>query len=327
MKIVAGRAKIRLSTRSCILQIVRHRLPPWLVLILLAGICGGVIAGVAAYRARSASTAGLLRRLPPQNSVVLYIDFAALRQAGVLDMLTVSRVAQEPEYRVFIDRTGFDYARDLDSALVSFGGRGTFFLLRGRFNWRSLNDYTLAQGGSCYNTFCRVEGSTAERKISYFPLRRDIMALAVSTDEWAALQMQTRRPEQDLAIPPDPVWSIIGASALKGSASMPVGTRLFASALEGAERVVLSLGPEGSAMRLRLDVTCRNAETAAGLASQLTGITTQLRSLVLRENQQPNPRDFSGILTAGKFQSNERHVIGHWPIQRSFLESLVGGGL
>lgn len=309
------------------LQIVRHRLPPWLVLLLLAGICGGIIAGVAAYRARSSSTAGLLRRLPAQNAVVLYVDFAALRQAGVLDMLTASAVVQEPEYRVFVDQTGFDYARDLDSALVSFGGTGTFFLLRGRFDWRNLNDYTLVQGGTCYNTFCRVEGSTAERKISYFPLRNDIMALAVSTDEWAALQMQTRRPEQDVTIPPDPVWSVIGASALKQNASMPAGTRMFASALEGAERVVLSLGPEGAAMRLRLDVTCRNAGDAASLASQLTGITAQLRSLILRENQQPNPSDLSGVLTAGKFQNNDRHVIGYWPIQRSFLENLAGGGL
>ncbi len=244
-----------------------------------------------------------------------------------MDMLTASGVVQEPEYRVFVDQTGFDYARDLDSALVSFGGTGTFFLLRGRFDWKNLNDYTLVQGGTCFNTFCRVEGSTAERKISYFPLRNDIMALAVSTDEWAALQMQTRRPEQDMPIPPDPVWSVIGASALKQNASLPAGTRMFASALEGAQRVVLSLGPEGDAMRLRLDVTCRNAEGAAALASQLTGVTAQLRSLILRENQQPNPRDLSGILTAGRFESNAGHVIGRWPIQRSFLESLARGGL
>ncbi len=309
------------------LQNVKHRLAPWLVLLLLAGVCGGIIAGVAAYRARSASTAGLLRRLPAQNSVVLYIDFAALRQAGIMEMLTASTVAQEPEYRAFVEQTAFDYTRDLDAALVSFGSTGTFFFLRGRFDWKNLNNYTIKQGGTCTNAFCRVEGSTAERKISYFPLRRDIMALAVSADEWAALLLQTRRPEPELtAIPEDPVWSIIGPEALKKKESLPPGTRMFASALEGAERIVLSLGPEGEALRLRLDVTCRDVAAAVDLATQLTAITQQLRSLILREDQQPNPNDLSGVLTAGTFASEGRRVTGRWPIQRSFLETLAGGG-
>jgi hypothetical protein len=296
-------------------------------LLLLVVVCGGIIAGVAVLRARSSSTAGLIRRLPSQDCVLLYVDFGALRRAGVLEMMTASAVAQDPEYRAFVDQTGFDYARDLDSALVSFSPTGKFFILRGRFDWKNLNDYTIAQGGTCTNAFCRVEGSTPDRKISYFPLHSDVMALAVSKDESAAGEMQTRRPGQDLAIPPEPVWSVIGASALKQSASLPAGTRMFASALEGAERVVLALGPDGSAMRLRLDVTCRDQQSATRLAEQFTAITAELRSLIVRENQTPNPRDLSGILTAGKFEHNDRHMIGYWPVQRSFLESIAGGRL
>ncbi len=309
------------------LQIVRHRFPPGVVLLVLIAICGGIIAGVAVLRARSYSTASLIRRLPTQNAILVYIDFGALRRAGVLDLLTASSVAQEPEYRSFVDQTGFDYARDLDSALVSFAPTGKFFLLRGRFDWKSLNDYTIAHGGSCQNTFCKVKGSTEDRLISYFPLKNDVMALAVSKDESAVGEIQTRHPEQGLTIPPEPVWSVIDTSVLKQNTSLPSGTRMFASALEGAERVVLALGPDGSAMRLRLDVTCRNPETAASLASQFTDITAELRSLIVRENQTPNPRDLSGILTAGKFEHKGRHAVGYWPVQRSFLESLAGGGL
>ncbi len=294
---------------------------------MLVATCGGIIAGVAALRARSSSTAGLLRRLPADGGIVLYIDFAALRKAGVLDLLNASTAVQEPEYRVFVDQTGFDYARDLDSALVSFGKTGTFFLLRGRFDWKALNNYTVSQGGSCYNASCHVQGSTEERNISYFPLYGDVMALAVSQDKWAADLMQTRRPEEPFDIPPEPVWSVISASALKRSSSLPAGTRMFASALENTERIVLSLGPDRDAMRLRLDVNCRDSASAAALASQLTSITAQLRSLIVREQQQANPRDLSGILTAGRFEYKDRHVTGYWPIQRSFLESLAGGGL
>jgi hypothetical protein len=294
---------------------------------VLVAICGGIIAGVAALRARSSSTAGLLRRLPPESGVVLFIDFAALRKAGIIDLLTASAVAQEPEYRVFVEQTGFDYTRDLDSALVSFSDTGNYFLLKGKFDWKALNTYTVAQGGSCYNASCRVKGSTEERQISYFPLHSDVMALAVSPDQWAADAMQTCNPKRDFEIPPEPVWSVISPPALKRSAALPAGTRMFASALENAERIVLSLGPEGNAMRLRMDVTCRDSKNATALASQLTNITAQLRSLIAREGQEANPRDLSGILTAGRFEQKDRHVAGYWPVQRGFLESLAGGGL
>ena len=258
--------------------------------------------------------------------MVLSIDFDALRRAHLLDLLGASTTPQDAEYRAFVDSTGFDYLRDLDSALVAFASTGTYMLLRGRFDWRSLAQYVRAQGGICINSFCRVKSSVHDRTISYFPLRPNILALADSADAYAATHLQIRRSVPSLTAPSDPVWALIPASALKDTAKLPSGTRSFARLLEGAQRIVFSGGPDGPRLRVQLEVTCRTAEQAAALTSQLRATTTLLRQLIDRERQAPNPRDLSGILTAGVFEQKGQRVSGAWPVERRFLESLAGGG-
>jgi hypothetical protein len=306
---------------------VRHRFPPWLVLPLLAGLCVGIIFAVAYLRSRSFSTANLLQRLPSEDAVVLYVDFEAMRRVHLLDLVTAAAAAQEPEYRSFVESTGFNYLRDLDSALVSFHASGKYLLLRGRFDWSNLSQYVRGQGGTCYNTMCRLDGSTPERKISYFPLQPNIMALAVSADDTAATRLQGRRSGPRPEILADPIWLLIPPTVLKDEARLPAGLSPFARALWGTQRVVLSGGPDGSGMRLQLDATCSSAEQAATLASQLRALTTLFRQLIAREHQIPNPRDLSGILAAGVFEQKGRRVLGSWPVQRAFLESLAGSAL
>lgn len=306
---------------------MKHRLPPWLVLFCLAAICISLVVGVAAWRRYKTSTASLFSRLPSDDAVVLSVDFQALRNAGVLSLLSSSRVTQEPEYRAFVEQTGFDYLNDLDSALVSFHSSGTYLLLRGRFDWKNLKDYTVQQGGSCYNTLCRINGSTPERKISFYPQQTDIMGLAVSRDDSAAIELQSRKAPRTFQMPADPVWSLIPVSALKNSPTAPAGTRAFARALEGADLLLLSAAPEGGKISLRLDATCRSDAAARSLAEQLREATARLREMLVRENQTPNPRDLSGVLAAGAFEQKEQHVLGRWPVERSLLESFAGSGL
>lgn len=317
-----------LSPRVCrIFNTVKHRLPPWFVLLCLAGMCAGVIVVVALLRANRTSTASLFSHLPSENALVVYIDFRALRSAGVLGLLSSSQVMQEPEYRVFVDQTGFDYLNDLESALISFHSSGTYLLLRGRFDWKNLKDYTLHQGGTCYNTVCKVNGSTPERKISYFPFQPNTMALAVSRDDSAVALIQDRRPKRNFEIPADPVWSLIPVRALKNNAGVPAGLRAFARALEGADTVVLSAAPDGKHIALKMDAACRTATDARALAAQLMDATARLRDLIAREHQTPNARDLSGVLAAGAFEVKDMHVLGRWPVDRAFLESLTGNAL
>ncbi len=291
-------------------------------LLVLAAACAAIVAGVALYRTWSVSQAALLRRLPSDGAVIVSLDFGELRQAGVLRIFGGSKVAQEPEYRTFVGQTGFDYLNDLDSALISFHPSGVYFLLRGRFNWKALEKYAAREGGNCRDSFCRVAGSVPERKVSFFPLRKNVMALAVGADASAASRLETVRSRL-AEVPGDPVWSLIPIAALKRNGGLPPATAAFAQALDGAQSVVLAAGPEGTRVAVRLDATCGSAAQAAALATRLRDITAHLRDAVAT----PDPKDLGGVLAAGAFEQKDVHVLGRWPVERAFLESLGGGAL
>jgi hypothetical protein len=87
---------------------------------------------------------------------------------------------------------------------------------------------------------------------------------------------------------------------------------------------MMTIGPSGDAFEVAMDVTCKTEQDAAVLKAQLEGLTALLGKLITREKQTPNPGDLSGVLTAGVFQRDSRHVLGRWPIRKAFLDSLSG---
>ena len=143
----------------------------------------------------------MLKRLPTDDAVVLYIDFSRLRAAGILQMLDGSKVGEDPEYQNFVRKTDFDYKQDLDAVMVAFAPMGKYMLLKGRFDWKSLKSYVQAGDGRCNNSFCKLAGSTPEKRISFFPLQSNLMAMAVSNDDVAALRMNTVTERPDAEIP------------------------------------------------------------------------------------------------------------------------------
>ena len=161
----------------------------WLVILLISTLCGLTLWGAIAYRSRALSPAAMLKRLPTDDAVVLYIDFSRLRAGGILQLLDGSKVGEDPEYQSFVRSTDFDYKQDLDAAIVAFAPKGRYMLLKGRFDWKSLIAYVHANDGKCNNSFCRLAGSSPEKRISFFPMQSNIMAMAVSDDDVAALRM------------------------------------------------------------------------------------------------------------------------------------------
>lgn len=270
----------------------------------------------------------MLERMPSGDAVLLYVDLDVLRKSGIADLLSRSKVSEEPEYQAFVQKTEFDYRQDLDSVLAAFRPDGVLMIVRGRFHWPRLQAYAREQGGSCYNTLCRMPGSTANRRISFFPLQSGVMALAVSQDSFAAAQLQDKtRDARDMEIPRDPIWFSISPRTLRNQQNLPSGTRMFAQAMQDAEHIMISVGPNGKQFEARLAVTCRSAGDAGLIAAQLERATGLLRDMIRREHQQPNPKDLSGVLSAGAFTHQEGRVVGHWPITTEFLESLAAGSI
>ena len=299
-----------------------------LLIIMIASLCALAVWGVARLRYHSLrTTADWLQRLPTQDAVVFYIDFAALRKGGVLQMLAGSKLAEEPEYKVFVMKTEFDYTRDLDAVLACFTPRAKYLVAEGRFDWNSLQSYARDQGGTCRDALCRMRGSTPERKISFFPLRPNLMGLAVGPDDSAAIDLEsTAVRRRVLELPDAPVWISVPPALLKTGNDLPPGTRMFAHTLEDADDVSIAMAPSGNRFEARLNVQCRSEQQAVALAAQLGAITAMLREMIAREHQTPNPRDLSGVLSSGTFNHLGTRVLGSWPLEKGFVEGLLGGG-
>jgi hypothetical protein len=305
------------------------RINGWRIAGLAVVLAVAAIPVLLHLRSREAiSTRRLLERIPNAGeSPLVSIDAAMLRRAGILNAIAGSRAVEDSEYKAFVAATAFNYRDHLDSVLAAFQGDHTYMFIRGRFDWPALRKYVQAQGGSCEEGYCRMAGSRPERQISFFPLREKVMALAVSPSDRAATHLMEVRGPVNLEIPAQPVWVSVPAVVFKKTALLPPGTHLFAKALEDAERAVFALDRSGSRYEAVMRVTCRSSDDATVLLAQMERITDVLKKLISRTNQKPNPKDLSGVLTAGSFRREDRRVLGRWPIEQPFLESLAGGTL
>lgn len=291
--------------------------------VLLAGVlsAGGIVAfRIHATRAFFKLPA-LLSRFPAEDALVLSADVARLRDAG---LLTASKGPIEPEYKQFLDGTGFDYRRDLDTLVASFSRSGTFFIARGRFDWKKLRDYAARQGGSCYQDLCRLQGSTPERHISFLPLRNDALALAVGSSDLAATRLTKAAAPVTAPLPSAPVWISVPGAELRREDALPPGMHLMLSALTTADRVVITFGPGAQGIEAELDATCRTKDDARVLESQLRSATGLLKEAIARDKDASGD-DLAATLTAGSFKLTDRKVTGKWPVRRNLLDALTSG--
>jgi len=292
------------------------------VVVLLA-----VVAALKWNAARGFSDVRIvLSRFPVEDAVVLKVDFSAVRGAG---LLTESKLPLEADYKQFLDGTGFDFRKDLDSVTASFSKSGNFYIARGRFNWAKLRDYAAHQGGSCYQDLCRMPGSTPQRRISFLPLRDDTMALAVSTDDLAANRLTKAGSPVTATLPTAPLWMIVPGSALHDSAAVPAGLRLMLSALTNADRLVVTVEPSGGnsdakTLDAKMVATCRSKDEAHVLASQLRNVTAKLKEALL-SNKDAQGDDLVQVLVGGRFDDHGAIVDGRWPFSKNLIASLTSG--
>jgi hypothetical protein len=305
---------------------MKIRFQPWHLAAAVILLCGAVVGGLywRTHR-RTFDAVGLIECLPPDQSTHVYIDVAALRANGMLDLLAGSKAAEDADYRRFVQQTGFDYRNDLDAAAVGFYRDDVYFAVRGRFDWKKLESYAGLQGGHCRNAVCEMPASTPGRSISYYPLRSNVLALAVSKEPLAVTMIGPQPWSHPPQLSSQPLWISAPAFVFSDVSSMPAGTHSFFSPLAQAQSVVFTAGPEGNRIEVRLDVTCTSAESAASLAKQFTDATDLFKKMLERDHMAPNTNDLSGVLVAGAFEQQDKRVIGRWPIERGFVEALVSG--
>jgi hypothetical protein len=302
----------------------RFQLRQFVALLLIA--CALAAAGVYWLRARGpVHPSDLVGYLPTANASVVYVDVQTLRRSGILAMLAGSRAAEEPDYQQFVQATKFDYRQDLDAIAAAFKDGRVYFALHGRFHWANLKDYAVAQGGSCHNDFCVVQGSQPNRRISFYPLKSDVVAMAIGPDDFGAYQITDRSRTLAPAQPKEPVWAVVPAVALQRMDILPAAAKSYVPALAGAEQIVFSIDADpAQQLQLGVHVTCKDATAASALLTQLETTTKALRELLAHQRPKPDPSDLSGVLMAGTFRRDERQVYGVWPIPKPFLDAVAG---
>jgi hypothetical protein len=305
---------------------VRLRLNPLIALLALAAVVAAVLFGIDYYRHRFVRTSlELVKLLPPGDLTVFFVSLATLRQAGLMNLLAGVEPAAEKGYQEFVKQTQFDYTRDLDALAGAAGGERLFFVMRGRFHWDKIRQYALAHGGSCRGEVCKAPTSKPGRWASFLLIQPDVAGLALSGDDSAAdlLRPPGRRAAEQSST--DPVWVKVSPALRKNPIDLPLPMRIFAITLQSADSVIVSLGPAkdaADAFDVRLDAGFPNEPTADATRNQCEIQTKMLKLELTRQQEQPNPADLTGLLTAGSFHAVNKHVMGVWPVSKAFVKVL-----
>ncbi len=307
-------------------SVAAFRLRPWQFAALVIAVCAITIGSIYYYQSREKPLAELMRHLPPRDGITVYINLRALRDSGILERISGSSVTQEPEYRAFVQQTGFDYRQDLDSVLARFTPKVNYVLLTGRFHWRDLTEYAANSQGRCQGGYCQMAGSEPDRKISFLAVNSRILGLAVSASPGSAFDLTSKRPPLAEPPPPAPFWMRFSPSILRSNEKFPAGTRLFAKALGDADKVTLSIDLEGEQLVAKLEARAHSSLAAQSLLNQMTGLTELMKAYIARSGQKPNPADLSGVITGGTFTRQESVVRGRWPLDWAFIDALGGVG-
>ncbi len=221
---------------------------------------------------------------PPMRA--LFISMSdALRRSGILAMLAGSKTSEEPDYQQFVRQTKFDYRQDLDAVAAAFENGRTYFALRGRFHWNNLKDYATRQGGSCHNDFCVLAGSQPNRRISFYALKSNVLAMAIAPDDFAAYQVAVQPAKPALSPPSEPVWALIPSAALQSMDALPAAAKAYVPALQGADQIIFSIGADRSQqLQLGVHVTCKDATAASALLTAVRNHHESAEAIASRTN-------------------------------------------
>ncbi len=77
------------------------------------------------------------------DATIFFANIAALRHAGMLNLLAGVKESEDREYSNFIRETHFDYKRDIDGIAGAVDGDRFFFVVRGYFDWNRLRRYAI----------------------------------------------------------------------------------------------------------------------------------------------------------------------------------------
>ena len=302
--------------------------------VLVVAIASGIGWWLGSHRS---GPARLLGRLPGENLLLLYADFAQARQTRALEPLIRSQVATGPDYAAFVRETGFDYQRDLDAAAVAYLPDRVYVVAQGRFDPGRLRQYAVAQGGGCTGTSldrpCWMPASQPGRKISYLLLDPGLLALATAPEQDAVLGLAALPPptaeslgQAVAALNPRRalVWltaSPAGLDQVFRQASSP-NLALFARPLATAQRAYLFVNDRSPNLEISLQAVCASEAQAGEMRQLLQGLHNFLGGLLRggRGTAKP-PTEWERVLASAVIEQKAGTVHASWTLDATVLET------
>lgn len=283
----------------------------------MAAVCAGVF-----FLMSGPSSKDMLACLPPGEGPTVYVDVGLLRKTGILEQLVGQPGGEDADYRQFVDASGFDYRRDLDAALVQWRQGTALLVLKGHFDHERLETYARTNGGQCARSFCSLAGSVPQRRISFQPLGRRLMALSAGTDPMGAASIRERASQPAFIAPSGPIWVSLPASSFHADPDLPLWLNVLFEALQGSQRAELTLELHADGFNLALKAPCDSGDKATAIAGRLTSATRTLKDLIARSGQAPDPSSPAAALSSGSFRVEQTVVRGNWPLSRALFEGL-----
>jgi hypothetical protein len=285
--------------------------------LLALTLTAAIAAGIYFYYRRPQYTepGQLVGLLPKSDAVLFYADVGTLRASGVLSSLEGAKSVQEPDYRSFASVPDQIFA-----------------VLRGRFDWKRLRAYAVKQGGTCRGTYCQVTNPKSGRWLSFFPIRSNLMAVAVSPDTNAAYSLLPRHGAPAFIAPSYPAWVLVPKRVLDNPDSLPPAAQVFVRALSPASEVTFGVESAGDRPRtgflVRMMALYSSDKEAQAVSEHLSQLTRLLGSLASQNGSSkgaPAPPDqgLHELLESVTFHAGNRQVKGEWHLSKSFLDSLL----
>jgi hypothetical protein len=312
----------------------------WWVLLLFA--LGAAVAIWAVWRQLHPSTPSrLFSRLPADQALHLYLDIANARSSQAVRALFGSQSHEAPEYRQFVEGTGFNYLTDLDAAALSMSQDQIHLVAQGRFDEQRIRSYLTGQGGQCDAPLlvepCAIPASQTGRLLSFRMLDGDLLAMANAAEPDAVAR---------LAAGPSPdargfatlaqsfvdrggiLWLTVDPPSLERAMQDPpagaLNLMLFARALETAERGYLGLeNSENASLVLRLRGVCSSEQKAEKLGEMLSSLNRLVGGAIEMGAQGGPPSPWSSVIKSGTFVREGNGVEGRWRIPGELLKQLA----
>jgi hypothetical protein len=253
------------------------------------------------------------------------VNVVALRSTGILDKIAGPVSGEDADYRKFVEDTGFDYRKDLDSLAVAFREGDIYYAAQGNFNWAKLEAFAPAHGGKCERFLCRVAGSEPGRDVTYYMPRTSTLAIAVSRHATAGDMVAPGTWTNQPQIGNVGLWVSAPPPSLKDLSNVPGALRPFLEPLRESTSAVFTLAPASGkdGFELKLAATAKDGASAAKIAKDYSDVTSLVTRMLEREKTPISESDISGMLTGGRFNTKDSQVTGTWPISKQLVESLA----